>query len=193
MAAHEAVTSSRSERKSSSASEAEARRLRCMRRECQLVSHSALLSYPGKGRQAGGPVLQADRRRAGIARADTSEVCALLRAPRTVPAHWDERGGVPKRTGAHHLRYHLPNKVLAFGYAHQFLGGSNDMLFLRAETRRCGWALSPPHLQQAGTNPEIWEALVRWHWRQAGEGFRLIFDIFGRQLLPGTEVVYCDE
>jgi hypothetical protein len=42
MAAHEAVTSSRSERKSSFASEAEARRLRCMRREQPL---------PGKGMQ----------------------------------------------------------------------------------------------------------------------------------------------
>jgi hypothetical protein len=39
-------------------------------------------------------------------------------------------------------------------------------------------------------NPEIREALVRW---EAGEGFSLIFDIFGRQLLPGTEVVCCDE
>ena len=51
----------------------------------------------------------------------------------------DERGGVPEPTGAHHLHggYHLANKVLmAFGYAHQFLGGSNDMLFLRAQTRR---------------------------------------------------------
>ncbi len=48
----------------------------------------------------------------------------------------DERGGVPKPTGAHHLHggYHLANKVLvAFGYAHQFLGGSNDMLFLRSD------------------------------------------------------------
>jgi hypothetical protein len=41
----------------------------------------------------------------------------------------DERGGVPKPTGAYHLngKYHLANKVLmAFGYAHQFLGGSHD-------------------------------------------------------------------
>ncbi len=47
--------------------------------------------------------------------------------------------GVPKPIGAHHLHvgYHLANKVLmAFGFAHQFLGGSNDMVFLRAQTRR---------------------------------------------------------
>ena len=87
MAAHEAVTCSRSERKSASASEAEARRLRCMRRECQLVSRSAFPRERQAGRRACTPVLQAYRRRAGSAPADTEEVCALLRAPLTVPAH----------------------------------------------------------------------------------------------------------
>jgi hypothetical protein len=50
----------------------------------------------------------------------------------------DERGGVPKPAGAHHLHggHHLANKVLmVFGYAHQFLGGSYDMLLLRVQTR----------------------------------------------------------
>jgi hypothetical protein len=50
----------------------------------------------------------------------------------------DERGGVPKPAGAHHLHgwHHLANKVLmVFGYSSQFLGGSYDMLFLRVQTR----------------------------------------------------------
>ena len=75
----------------------------------------------------------------------------------------------------------MANKVLmVFGYTHQFLGGCYYMLFLRAQARRRGWALSPPHLHQAGTNPQIRDALVRW---EAGEGFPLVFYIFRRQLL----------
>jgi hypothetical protein len=80
MAAHEAVASSRSERKSSSASGAEAPWLRCMRRESQLVSRVAFLraekGRPGK--------LTADTQpgRPGAGIAGTDEICALTRAPK---------------------------------------------------------------------------------------------------------------